>query len=217
VTRDDGNQTWSGIRFLTDAHLELLAKKCVEQVKKRGPFLNFSEFINRRLSDDKLGIMGALQTAIDFDDDAPDPASINYLYKQSSGLMIDASDLGTHEFQTEEAAEGSRFAGVPGYIIQSDLLKPIASTLTVRDDTFRIRTYGESLDADGNVLARAWCEAVVQRIPEYYDPSNSPEVPARQQNSAGDFEDNPALSNLNRLFGRKLEIASFRWLNESEI
>jgi hypothetical protein len=217
VTRDDGNQTWSGIRFLTNDHLALLAEKCVEQVKNRGPFLNFSEFINRRLSDDELGVMGALQTAIDYDDGAPDSASINYLYKQSNALMIDSSDLGTHEFQTPEAAEGSRFAGAPGYIIQSDLLKPIASTLTVRDDTFRIRAYGESLDAGGNVQARVWCEAVVQRIPEYSDPTNSPEVPARQQNSDGDFEDNPTLSNLNRLFGRKFEVVSFRWLNEKEI
>lgn len=217
VTRDDGNQTWSGVRFLTDEHLALLAEKCVEQVKKRGPFLNFSEFINRRLSDDELGVMGALQSAIDYDDKAPNPASINYLYKQSGGLMLDESDLGIHEFQTPEAAVGSRFAGIPGYVIQSDLLKPIASTLTVRDDTFRIRTYGDSLDSKGNIRARVWCEAVVQRIPDYFDSSNSAETPARQQNSAGDFEDNPALSDLNRSFGRKFIVVSFRWLNAEEI
>lgn len=217
VTRDDGNQTWSGVRFLTDEHLKLLAEKCVEQVKKRGPFLNFSEFINRRLSDDELGVMGALQSAIDYDDNAPDPASINYLYKQSGGLMLDESDLGTHEFQTPEAAVGSRFAGIPGYVIQSDLLKPIASTLTVRDDTFRIRTYGDSLDSKGKIRARAWCEAIVQRIPDYFDSSNSAETPARQQNSDGDFEDNPVLSDLNRSFGRKFIVVSFRWLNAEEI
>ncbi|MFK7849842.1 MAG: hypothetical protein AB8D78_02590 [Akkermansiaceae bacterium] len=223
VTRDDGNQTWSGVRFLTDDHLVLLAEKCVEQVKRRGPFLNFSEFINRRLSDDELGVMGALQTAIDFDDESPDPASINYLYKRSSAFMIEASDLDAsdsgvdHEFQTPEAAVGSRLAGTPGYVIQSDLLKPIASTLTVRDDTFRIRAYGESLDNSGNLQARAWCEALVQRIPDYYDPSNSREVSAQQQNSSGDFESNPSLTEMNRLFGRKFKLVSFRWLNASEI
>lgn len=217
VARDDGNQSWTGVRFLTDEHLFLLAEKCVEQVKRRGPFLNFSEFINRRLSDDELGVMGALQSAIDFDDDEPDPASINYLYKQSPTLRMFESDLGTHEFQTPEAAVGSRFAGTPGYVIQSDLLKPIASTLTVRDDTFRIRTYGDSLDSSGNIVAQAWCEAIVQRIPDYFDPTNSPEVPARQQNSDGDFEDNATLSELNRLFGRKFEVVSFRWLHANEI
>lgn len=217
VTRDDGNQTWTGVRFLTDEHLKLLAEKCVEQVKRRGPFLNFSEFINRRLSDDDLGVMGALQSAIDYDDASPDSKSINYIYKQSSGLMIDAADLGTHEFKTPEAAVGSRLAGTPGYVIQSDLLKPIASTLTVRDDTFRIRAYGESLDAKGEIQAQAWCEAIVQRIPEYYDPSNDPEVPARQQDSSGDLVSNPALTDLNRKFGRQFKLVSFRWLNTNEV
>ena len=75
---------------------------------------------------------------------------------------------------------GSRFAGIPGYVIQSDLLKPIANTLSVRDDTFRIRAYGDSLDKSGNIMARAWCEAIVQRVPEYSDDSNDPEVPARR-------------------------------------
>lgn len=217
VTREDGNQTWSGVRFLTNDQLRLLAEKCVEQVKRRGPFLNFSEFINRRLSDDELGVMGAMQAAIDFDDESPDPASINYLYKSSSGLMISQSELGTTDFQTPEAAEGSRLSGTPGYVIQSDILKPIASTLTVRDDTFRIRSYGESLDAEGKVQARAWCEAIVQRIPDYYDSTNSPEVPARQQNDAGDFEDNPELTELNRTFGRQFKLISFRWLNAGEV
>lgn len=217
VRRADGNDAWTGIRFLTDKHIELLAEKCVEQVKRRGPFLNFSEFINRRLSDDRLGVMGALQSAIDYDDANPDPASINHLYKKSDGLMIRASQLGTHEFSAPEAAEGSRLAGTPGYVIQSDILKPIAGTLTVRDDTFRIRTYGESLGADGKVIARAWCEALVQRFPEYQDPVNSPEVPARMQDKDGNFQDNPALSPLNRTFGRRFQIVSFRWLNASEI
>ena len=64
---------------------------------------------------------------------------------------------------------GSRYAGIPGYVIQSDLLKPIANTLSVRDDTFRIRAYGDSRDKSGNIVARAWCEAIVQRVPEYCD------------------------------------------------
>lgn len=217
VMRDDGNATWSGVRFLTDAQIRLLAEKCVEQVKRRGPFLNFSEFINRRLSNDELGVMGALQSAIDYDDANPDPASINYRYKSSDGLMIKGSDLGIHEYQTPEAAVGSRLAGTPGYVIQSDILKPIASTLTVRDDTFRIRFYGESLDAGGKVQARAWCEAIVQRMPEYYDTSNGPEVPVRIQDGGGNFVDNPVLTGQNRIFGRKFQIIGFRWLNAAEV
>ena len=219
ITRDDGMQAWSGVRFLDDDQLRKLAEECVKQVKQRGPFLNFSEFINRRLSNDDLGTMGTLQSAIDYDDSNPESGSINYSFKSHPDFMLKESDLGTHSFKTPEAAVGSRFAGIPGYVIQSDLLKPIANTLSVRDDTFRIRAYGETLDKRGKVLARAWCEAIVQRIPEYSDGSNAPEVPARNISSGGQFSsiDNSALTPINRRFGRKFKIESFRWLNGSEI
>jgi hypothetical protein len=217
VTRDDGMQAWSGVRFLDDAQLRKLAEECVKQVKRRGPFLNFSEFINRRLSDDDLGTMGALQSAIDYDDSSPQAGSINYDFKSNSDFMLKASDLGTNSFSTPEAAVGSRFAGIPGYVIQSDLLNPIANTLSVRDDTFRIRAYGDSLDASGKVVARAWCEAIVQRMPEYSDESNAPEIPARLMSEQGKFDDNSEMSAVNRRFGRKFRIESFRWLSGSEI
>jgi hypothetical protein len=110
--------------------------------------------------------MGALQSAIDYDDESPDSKSINYRYKNGPDFMLKKAALGRTGFLTPDAAEGSRFAGIPGYVIQSDLLKPIANTLSVRDDTFRIRAYGEALDAGGKVIARAWCEAVVQRMPD---------------------------------------------------
>ncbi|MCH7225070.1 hypothetical protein [Haloferula sp. A504] len=219
IDRDDGMKAWSGVRFLDDDQLRKLAEECVKQVKRRGPFLNFSEFINRRLSNDDLGIMGALQAAIDYDDDNPESGSINYDFKSSSDYMLDDADLGNHEFQTPEAAVGSRFAGIPGYVIQSDLLKPIANTLSVRDDTFRIRAYGESVDENGEVIARAWCEAIVQRIPEYSDPANGPEVPARRIDADGNFSDldDSDLTPVNRRFGRRFEIEGFRWLNASEV
>jgi hypothetical protein len=217
VTMPDGSKGWSGVRFLDDDQLRKLAEECVKQVKRRGPFLNFSEFINRRLSDDELGLMGALQSAIDYDDAAPDDDSANGKFKTGSDFMMSADDLGDHAFSTPAAVEGSRFAGIPGYLIQSDLLRPIANTMAVRDDTFRIRAYGESLDASGNVLARAWCEAIVQRVPEYSDPANDPSVPAREMGTDGVFADNPALTATNRLFGRQFRIESFRWLSGSEI
>ncbi|NNM31266.1 MAG: hypothetical protein HKO57_17270 [Akkermansiaceae bacterium] len=219
IARDDGMQAWSGVRFLDDDQLRKLARECVKQVKRRGPFLNFSEFINRRLSDDELGTMGALQSAIDYDDASPEAGSINHSFKSHGDFMLEEGDLGDHAFATPEAAIGSRFAGIPGYVIQSDLLKPIANTLSVRDDTFRIRAYGESLDHNGRVLARAWCEAIVQRVPEYADGANPPEIPARKLDSNGEFSsvDDGELTPVNRRFGRKFQIESFRWLRESEI
>jgi hypothetical protein len=217
ITRDDGMQAWSGVRFLDDDQLRKLAEECVKQVKRRGPFLNFSEFINRRLSDDPLGTMGALQSAIDYDDASPEAGSINFPFKSNPDYMLRASQLGAHAFQAPEAAVGSRFAGIPGYVIQSDLLHPIANTLSVRDDTFRIRAYGDSIDTNGKVLARAWCEAVVQRVPAYCDESNEPEVPARLISEDGVFSENSELTTVNRRFGRKFRIESFRWLSASEI
>ncbi|MFK7851816.1 MAG: hypothetical protein AB8D78_12645 [Akkermansiaceae bacterium] len=219
IDREDGMLAWSGVRFLDDDQLRKLAEECVKQVKRRGPFLNFSEFINRRLSDDALGVMGALQSAIDYDDENPESGSINYSFKSNSDFMLEEGDLGDHAFQTPEAAVGSRFAGIPGYVIQSDLLKPIANTLSVRDDTFRIRAYGDSLDAEGKVVARAWCEAIVQRVPEYSDSSNTPETPAREIGADGAFTDieDSELTETNRKYGRKFTIQRFRWLNVSEV
>jgi hypothetical protein len=216
TTMPDGSRGWSGVRFLDDAQLTKLAEECVKQVKKRGPFLNFSEFINRRLSNNDLGTMGALQSAIDYDDKAPDPQSINYRYKRTPSLMMRGADLGNNSFSSPEAVDGSRLAGIPGYLIQSDLLKPIANTLAVRDDTFRIRAYGESL-ANGRVIARAWCEAVVQRSPEYLDSSNDAAVPSRLIDANGAFSNNPALSGTNTRLGRRFRFESFRWLNASEV
>jgi hypothetical protein len=219
ATMPSGQKGWNGVRFLDDAQLQTLAEQCVKQVKLRGPFLNFAEFINRRLSDDSLGIMGSLQNAIDYDDESPNPASINYMFKEDPDYMIDSGDLSGLEIGTVGAATGSRFAGIPGYIIQSDLLKPIGNTLSVRDDTFRIRAYGEANGPNGDPKGkvRVWCEAIVQRLPEYIDASNSSHEASRIMNANGEFQDNPAITNTNRLFGRKFKVVSFKWLDESEI
>ena len=217
VTMPGGLAGWSGVRFLGDDELRLLAEQCVRQVKLRGPFLNFSEFVNRRLSNDDLGLMGALQSAIDFDDANPNPRSINYRFKNGRNFSDAGANFGRTVFSTPQAANGSRFAGIPGYVVQSDLLKPIANTLSVRDDTFRIRAYGDARDASGKVIARAWCEAIVQRVPEYADSTNDAAVPARIMNANGTFTDNAALTEANRRFGRKFQVVDFRWLNSKEV
>ena len=58
-------------------------------------------------------------------------------------------------------------------------------------------------DAAGKIVARAWCEAVVQRTPEPLDPDESGINP-RLAGQAGDF-------------GRRFTITSFRWLVSEEI
>ncbi len=214
----DGLPSWSGVRFINNAQLQLLAEKCVEQVKKRGPFLNFSDFINRRLSSDVLGTRGALQAAIDYDDDSPDNASINYRFKKAGAAdMVTLNDTTPAGYPFPGAATGSRFTAAPGYVVQSDLLKPLGNALTVRDDTFRIRAYGQSLDSAGKVTARAWCEATIQRVPDYIDPTNPPSVAATSLDTNGNPSPNTTLKALNQQFGRHLQIVSFRWLSSNEI
>jgi hypothetical protein len=72
--------------------------------------------------------------------------------------------------------------------------------------------YGDARDSSGKIiLARAWCEAVVQRLPEYVDPTDRPEAAEGWPGSSD------KLTPINTLFGRRLNIRSFRWLNSNEI
>jgi hypothetical protein len=68
-----------------------------------------------------------------------------------------------------------------------------------------VRAYGDAVNpATGTVESRAWCEAVVQRLPDYVDPANPPET-------ATD------LSTTNQTYGRRFEIVQFRWLAPDDV
>ena len=97
----------------------------------------------------------------------------------------------------------SKAWGAPAWLTQADILQPLGPLLSTRSDTFVIRAYGDATDANGNVTATAWCEAVVQRTPEPLDPDDSGINP-RLNGAAGDF-------------GRRFVITSFRWLPPEEI
>ena len=97
----------------------------------------------------------------------------------------------------------SKAWGVPGYLTQGDLLQVLGPVLAARSDTFVVRSYGEALDEDGEVVARAWCEAVVQRTPEPVHPDRSGLNPR----TTGEKND----------FGRRFVVHSFRWLHADEV
>ena len=107
---------------------------------------------------------------------------------------------------SKKTEQGYRSTGIPGWLTQADVLQVIGPSITNRSDTFRIRTYGESVNASGITVATAYCEAIVQRIPSYVDPAN-----------AASARGASVLSNLNNKYGRQFSIVSFRWLSQQEI
>jgi Tfp pilus assembly protein PilX len=191
---------WAGLRDLSESEIDGLSKAIVAEVKARGPFLSVADFVNRRPngSDPVHQALGALQAAID-------KAGLNSRFNDPNRRVI-ATDLkllaGANVVSSEPTP--ARAIGSAGYLSQAALLSSLGSQITVRGDTFLIRAYGDHRDKTGTVLAKSWCEAVVQRVPEYVDASNAPDTL-------------DALTPVNTAFGRKLKIISFRWLNPQEI
>ncbi|HEX7260697.1 MAG TPA: hypothetical protein VF258_02690, partial [Luteolibacter sp.] len=189
---------WDGSRELSAADLKSLARATVREVKKRGPFLSMADFVNRSLvTDTSLALKGALQAALD------EPfTGINT--PLSTNPLSAPSGVPTYKFP--EAAQGALRQGISGWITQADLLQTIGPALSPRSDTFTIRAMGESRDSSGKVQATAWCEAVIQRSVEYCDSAELPDI------AAVDLQ-----QMVNKTFGRRMQILSFRWLPAREI
>ena len=158
-----------------------------------------SDFVNRQLGPSgETTLAGTIQAAID-KTDINDNSDL-------SGFDISLADVTNHELTTPDTAIGPSAQGAPGYLTQADVLSVIGNAATVRSDTFTIRAYGDSRDASNKVLARAWCEAIVQRVPEYLDPTDTATTPSASITSP-----------TNKSFGRRFKIISFRWLSPKEI
>jgi hypothetical protein len=198
---EPGESYWLGAREYSDDELERLAEEIVEQVRERGPFLSMAEFVNRRLGTDETAKEGALQQAID-------DAELNHELANSSnaGFDIPATAASTYHYRNVEAGIGDSNQGAPGYLSQADLLTVLGNAATPRSDTFTIRTCGEAKDKAGEVIAVAWCEAVVQRFPEYIDSADTVDIATAS-----------LASEANKNFGRRFEMVSFRWLAREEI
>jgi hypothetical protein len=90
----------------------------------------------------------------------------------------------------EDLATG---ANKPGWVMQADLLSPLAPVTSARSDTFTIRVLGESGSQN---MAKAWIELVVQRTPDYIKadidaPHHRPHEPFKDENLNG-YWDNGA-------------------------
>lgn len=203
-----GQVRWAGFRALSDDQIDRLATAIVEEIRTRGqedkaPSLTLGEFVNRRIGSPGANhvLKGLLETAIE-------RSGINEPFHQQDSKrtvnVVGSKDL--NGIAAPEAREGWTGEGSPAMLTQGDLLMALAPVITVRGDTFRIRTYGESRNKKGEVMAKAWCEALVQRMPEYLDPSDEPELSA-----------NELRMEANKRFGRKFVITSFRWLSPDEV
>ncbi|WP_309398517.1 hypothetical protein [Cerasicoccus maritimus] len=224
---DDPNDPWQGYRTLTEEQIAQLAHNIVIEIKNRGPFTSLSDFVNRRLVDnpdtgdanannesyEHEDFRGTLQAALDRTNvnfPANDP-SLSFWAADELTDDLKANQISTHYekekiWGADEPARpySNRSAFAPKYVTQGDILSAIGANLTARSDTFTIRACGEALDPlTSEVVSTAWCEAIVQRLPEYVNESDSPEDPATDET--------------NRNFGRKFKIISFRWLTADEV
>jgi hypothetical protein len=85
-------------------------------------------------------------------------------------------------------------------LLQQDLLHRLAPSLAPRSDTFVIRAYGDvNPSGSANPISRAYCEAVVQRLPSKIDGSDPMTLSDR-------------VTNL-----RDFQIVSFRWLTDEDL
>ena len=196
---------FAGYRTVDADFLDAMAEEVVSQIRARGPFLSLSEFVNRQLSSGELALAGTIQAALNelSKKASTDPfMDLKALSSPSAAVPDRAADA---EYKFPAAAVGYSGYGMPGWIRQADVLRPLAPILTVRDDTFTIRAYGDARDAKGNVIASAVCEAVVRRSREFAD-----------LGEAADLATAPTLA-VNQAFGRRFSVVSFRWLSQNEI
>jgi len=172
------------------AELRSLAEAIHAEAQARAPFATVAEFINRRLTPadpvlsahPEQGLAGVLQAAIESSGvNGTTPADI-FLPQRDRDWLDDAH------------ARGHKGYGLPTHLTQADLLQRIGPFLRVRSDTFRIRAVGEHQGA------QAICEVLIQRYPDYADPSDAP------------WMTGPDLSSMNQYHGRKFRITSFKWL-----
>jgi len=228
---DNPGDPWNGYRQLDEDQIGQLADNIVVEVRKRGPFLSLADFVNRRLvsataSDRETGLKGALQAAIDATATGPRSANDRDTAPFSdAAYRVSAKPAGSpwdldhmrNDISNTNTAHRSRSAFAPKFLTQADILSTLAPVLAARSDTFVVRAYGESVNPllaatdAGYITGRAWCEAVVQRLPDYVDSTDN------NLSSLGAATMPADTGVINQVMGRRLKIVSFRWLTPADI
>ena len=179
-----------GMKTLTTTQVTALATRISDAIKTHqassGPFRSLEEFLN------------------------PVSAGSPSLIEQA---IIDADAAGA---QINVDATGSPIEFSSQFLTQADIMTALAPVLFPRSDTFVIRSYGEALNPTTSTASvpviegRAWCEAVVQRVPDYFDPTAA-------TGDAAEVAPAALVNPINTTLGRRFKIVSFRWLTRSDI
>jgi hypothetical protein len=138
------------------------------------------------------------------------PGAIPYVSTPTNAMASDPRmSPGTNRNHALRAA--------PTSLTQADILAAVGSSLATRSDTFVIRCFGDAADPldPSKTLASCWIEAVVQRSPEFCDPTQSPEIDVCDPTDSYRF--NPKLKMVNRLLGRRFHVISVRYLTTREL
>ena len=88
----------------------------------------------------------------------------NRRIKKLRTVYKDAYDFGEAPENLQAVENSVSAAMMPGWLSQGDVLEPLAPVISPRSDSFVIRAFGE---ADARTGLKRYCEAVVQRIPQY--------------------------------------------------
>jgi hypothetical protein len=206
-----------GYRRLTLAEIESLAEEIVTENRRRmqaygspsrdRPYLSMSEFVNRTLNTriprnaSDMRLKGPLQAAID-------ETNINTNFDLNAELIEASSSRRAFGPTCEAHAQDYVSRHLTTYLSQADILARLGSILSVRSDTFKVRAYGDARDpTTGEINSKVWCEAIVQRIPDYVSDEDEPDIDP----------DDPTFSLVNQKWGRRCKIVSVRWLTEDDI
>lgn len=198
--------SWAGFSELSDADILALAQSIVAEVKGRSeerarllgttaptPALSIGSFVNRLLTtNDSYNQAGTLQAAIENTsiNDNLLSASTDFNTAQIRAVRFPGTNnnyAATSEYPNPDYTINSAMVS-PVSLNQANILQAVAPAMSARSDTFKIRSYGESIDVSGTIN-RAWCEATVQRMVNH--------------RTTGD--------------ARQFEVLNFRWLSPDDV
>ena len=202
------------------------------------PFIGLSQFLNRfncaPYAND-VAWQGCLQNAILRADTAganlsnrsspllaapafgPTQAGASTIAGAISYAMVPSNAMATDPRVNPTVNRNHALRAAPTSLTQADILAAVGSSLSTRSDTFVIRCFGDAADPldPSKTLASCWIEAVVQRIPEFCDPSQPPETEVSSPNDGQ--RHNPLLSTVNQTLGRRFIILSSRMLGPNDL